>query len=346
MLSAVHIKEDRPWLEGANAFVAERLQPLIEREQADYPGRIIVDHRAEYWKVFAAFIGGIALFFLLASGGGKALLLAFILLPLMIIALIVVGRWVWARRRKREKVENRARAREKRILACIADFLGFDFEAAPAPESYAALEFDMKMLKLFQDKGSGYRRFWTDRLVLRAGPARLEIFDMIYGPLPMRTPVTPFQGLAISMPLQSRHVDCDLVGIGRAELPGGLRLQVHDEYLGDLSPAFQPVRLESNAFLSRYDIFATDQVMARYLLTPSLMEALDHAAHLFDAPVAHLLFRGDRLLLLLQTRSDPLEFGDGTRLDSGIAVQAAFRELSAILDLSVIFARETAAPMR
>jgi len=68
--------------------------------------------------------------------------------------------------------------------------------------------------------------------------------------------------------------------------------------------AFQPVRLEDPVFEKAYEVYGTDQIAARALLTPAFMERFMAMAGSgrFGAPVA--LVQDNRLLMALETLGD------------------------------------------
>jgi len=64
------------------------------------------------------------------------------------------------------------------------------------------------------------------------------------------------------------------------------------------------VRLEDPNFEKRFEVFSTDQVEARYLLTPSFMERLMALSSLFNDAHIQCSFYDDRLLLMIPSSDD------------------------------------------
>jgi len=327
------IREDRPWLQGANAFIQDRLWPTVLAEQESYPGRVRFDGRRSYRNGLVFFVSiGVVMFGSPVLLGGWGILISFATLPVVFVGAVIANIFYARRISRRAESDALALAAEKRLVAMVADHMGFDFAANPPASASDPVQADLDAVGLFAT-GGGYAAFWTDHLVRRDDRHGLELFDLVFGPDSRASPVSPFHGLVLVLRVDDRVVDCEIVGYGRAEVVAGIHLRMPD--LDDTLPSgFQKVRLESNSFLRRFDLRATDQVMSRYLLTPAVMAALDDVAAIVNAPLVHLVFRGGRLLLLLSCRDDPLEFGDGTVLASPAAVERLFAEFSAILDLS------------
>ena len=67
---------------------------------------------------------------------------------------------------------------------------------------------------------------------------------------------------------------------------------------------FSPVELESKSFMDKYKIYSTDQVEARYLLTPAMIERLDNLNFTFNANYIRGAFKDDKLVLAINTKKD------------------------------------------
>lgn len=334
------LREDRPWLEGANAFVRDRLWPELRRLQADYPTRIKVDERREYWTVAGFFFAGVFLTFVLAAAGS---MLAFLMVPAMIVGFIVAGTIVSRKRAARATQEAAARAMEKQVVGQVAGFLGFDYRETPAEEQVAEVKERMRAVGLFEGvlKGEGKDGFWTDQMAFEHETFALTAWDVLYSghDVPVRTINALFEGLAVLIPLRCKRIDAEVVGYGRGAGYEAAHVAMLD-LDRRLPDGFQPVELESPVFRRTFDIRATDQVAARYLLTPAFMGRLVEAGTVMEAKATHLAFADGALLLLFHTRRDPFEFGSGASLLEPEAVRRLFAELSALLDLADVLALE------
>lgn len=69
------------------------------------------------------------------------------------------------------------------------------------------------------------------------------------------------------------------------------------------------VHLEDPRFEDAFEVYSSDQVEARYLLTPTFMERVLALAEKYRSGTLRLAFDGDRLLLSLDIRSDSFEAG-------------------------------------
>jgi len=92
------------------------------------------------------------------------------------------------------------------------------------------------------------------------------------------------------------------------------------------------VRLEDPRFESVFEVYSSDQVEARYLLTPSFMERLLALARRHGESRLRVAFESDRLLLALDRRVDSFEAGG---MFESAADPARVRSL--IADLALLF---------
>ena len=83
-------------------------------------------------------------------------------------------------------------------------------------------------------------------------------------------------------------------------------------FLGALASTFERVRLEDPEFERQFEVFSTDQIEARYLLTVTFMERVRRLAQLHESAFGgkkpmHLAFYDDRLLIMLPCASNLFE---------------------------------------
>jgi hypothetical protein len=71
--------------------------------------------------------------------------------------------------------------------------------------------------------------------------------------------------------------------------------------LGNMGGGMQNVKLEDPVFEKRFEVFSTDQVEARYLLTPSFMERLLKLAESFKASGVQASMYKNRILLMMSS---------------------------------------------
>jgi hypothetical protein len=321
------IAEDRPWLKGARAFVRGTLWPKIQALDATYEGRDRPDYRKRYIHA-ATFFGG----FILVVLGSATIhpLMVFPVFFLGIIVMFVIGA-VTGSGQPAERVAK-AKAIEKRVVSDIAGFLGFTYLPDAAGAAAAAARADLRdagMLPYDPEQSH-----WSEGLHRDGDGYAVDVWDLVvsqYGP-DVRDQNTPFEGLVVRIAPTRKTIGGDLVGIGRRTF---FRKATGPVWIGtDERPDFQPVDLESAEFEERFTVYATDQVGARYLLTPAFMERLVEMTGIIGCDAAHFVCVDSHLTLLFDTRSDPFEIGDGKTLCAPESVERVFADLSSILDLA------------
>ncbi|MCL1063031.1 DUF3137 domain-containing protein [Shewanella benthica] len=79
-------------------------------------------------------------------------------------------------------------------------------------------------------------------------------------------------------------------------------------FLSDSFNSLSRVKLEDPRFEQRFDVFSSDQIEARYLLTVSFMERLQELASSFTGKI-QCAFYDDKLLIMLASRDNRFELG-------------------------------------
>lgn len=94
------------------------------------------------------------------------------------------------------------------------------------------------------------------------------------------------------------------------------------------------VHLEDPRFESAFEVYSSDQVEARYLLTPTFMERVLALSEKYRSSTLRLAFDGDRLLLSLDIRADSFEAGSvfETAADP-VRITSLVEDISLIYDL-------------
>lgn len=94
------------------------------------------------------------------------------------------------------------------------------------------------------------------------------------------------------------------------------------------------VVLENNNFNKKFSVYSSDQVEARYLVTPSFMEKLYNINTAFGAKNINCSFFDDNLMIAIETDRDLFEFGNLFKpLHEGLKIHQFHREICAIFDL-------------
>ncbi len=95
------------------------------------------------------------------------------------------------------------------------------------------------------------------------------------------------------------------------------------------------VRLEDPRFEKMFEVYSTDQVEARYLLTPTFMERVMELAELFGKKSIELAFIGDHLLVSCRVAADHFEGGGMlTRLDDKGRIETLVAELCTVYEVA------------
>ncbi|MEM1391353.1 MAG: DUF3137 domain-containing protein, partial [Pseudomonadota bacterium] len=101
---------------------------------------------------------------------------------------------------------------------------------------------------------------------------------------------------------------------------------------------FERVKLESPQFESAFEVYSTDQVEARYILTPDLMQRLVELEKTFRGVGLRCAFVGGELLIALEG-GDLFEPGSMfTPLDNPDRVRELLDDFAAIFNLIDSFA--------
>ncbi|WPZ34658.1 DUF3137 domain-containing protein [Thalassobaculum sp. OXR-137] len=321
-----HIAEDRPWLKGVRPFVRQTLWPKMQALQEQYPGRQKPDYRKRYIQA-ATFFGG----FVVAVFGSAAIhpFLAFPVFIGGIVGLFVIGA-AMSSGQSAERVAK-ARAMEKQVVADIAGFLGFSYRPDSTGEEADDARSDLRDAGMLPYAPEHCH--WSEGLHVEGEGYSADVWDLVvseHGP-EVRDQNTPFEGMVVRIALTRKEIAGDVVGVGRRTF---FRKATGPVWIGtDERPAFRPVDLESLDFEERFTVFATDQIGARYLLTPAFMERLVKMTEVIGYDAAHFVCVDSHLTLLFDTRADPFEIGDGKTLCEPVSVERVFAELSGILDL-------------
>ncbi len=96
----------------------------------------------------------------------------------------------------------------------------------------------------------------------------------------------------------------------------------------------QRIRLEDPRFEKMFEVYGTDQVEARYLLTPTFMERIVDLTALFGKKGVELAFTDNRLLVSIRVTTDQFEGGGlFTRMTDTVRIETLVQELCAVFDV-------------
>ncbi len=109
---------------------------------------------------------------------------------------------------------------------------------------------------------------------------------------------TVFDGVAVMLQMNKRFSGHTII---QEDLGGAFN------WIRDKTNKLEAVRLEDPQFEDRFEVYTSDQVEARYLLTPAFMERMLSVAEAFDKAKLRACFRDDRLYLLIPYRKNLFE---------------------------------------
>ena len=112
--------------------------------------------------------------------------------------------------------------------------------------------------------------------------------------------VTVFNGLIINLSMNKKFGGKTLVKQDKGSI---------GNWFSKKSTKLENVKLEDPRFEKAFEVFSSDQIEARYLLTVSFMERLLELAEIFDNAEIQLCFENNNLLMLIPLRKPIFEPG-------------------------------------
>lgn len=97
---------------------------------------------------------------------------------------------------------------------------------------------------------------------------------------------------------------------------------------------FESVVLESVGFMKKYNVFSTDQIEARYILTTALIDELEHLKFAFRAKYIRGCFIDNKFILAIHTGKDMFAMGSDFKKSSLKTFQDLFDEIVSILKIT------------
>ena len=97
---------------------------------------------------------------------------------------------------------------------------------------------------------------------------------------------------------------------------------------------FKNVVLEDPKFNKHYRIYSSDQIEARYFLTPAFMERFYNLEKIFKAKNIKCSFYEDRLIIAINTKKDLFEIGDLFKsVKDSKSIRQFYEEINSIFDV-------------
>ncbi len=100
---------------------------------------------------------------------------------------------------------------------------------------------------------------------------------------------------------------------------------------------YEAVKLEDLEFEKRYNVYSTNQIEARYLLTTGFMERFLNIKTAFNAKYIRAEFKDGELTLVIGVNKDLFQMGGLTKQTTGLTFLQLFEELYSILSLVEYF---------
>ncbi len=96
---------------------------------------------------------------------------------------------------------------------------------------------------------------------------------------------------------------------------------------------YQKVNLESVTFGHKYNVYADNQIEARYLLTPAFMERIENLSFAFMAKYVRVSFRDNKLTLAIHTNRDMFAMGNDFKDTNSHTFETLYDEMISILQI-------------
>jgi len=96
---------------------------------------------------------------------------------------------------------------------------------------------------------------------------------------------------------------------------------------------YENVNLESIDFMKKYDVFSTDQIESRYLLTTAMIDRLENLFFAFQANYIRGSFKDNKLILAIDTGKDMFAMGSDFKESNSQTFKDLFNEIVSILKI-------------
>lgn len=96
---------------------------------------------------------------------------------------------------------------------------------------------------------------------------------------------------------------------------------------------YQEIKLETSDFSDKYKVYSDDQIEARYLLTPSMMERIENLKFTFKAKYVRASFKDNKLYIAIHTGKDMFAMGNDFKDSDSNTFQELYDEMISILKI-------------
>lgn len=194
---------------------------------------------------------------------------------------------------------NRPRANflvgfKQEILRPIATFFDLNFDAKGRD---LCASFGETGILHSHDERSREDGFWGDYQGVELAFEEVKLIKVTRTNKGTRR-TTVFDGVAVMLSMNKRFNGHTII---KEDLGSALN------WIRDKTSKLESVQLEDPQFEDRFEVYSSDQVEARYLLTPAFMERMLSVADAFDKAKLRACFQDDRLYMLIPYRQDMFE---------------------------------------
>lgn len=301
--------QDYPSMKGFQAFYDRDLKPALDALEQERPAKV-----KSFFRITGITVAvGLALgFFMITNMGVKPGMLVF-------VGIGVLGICAWAylplsRLQKEAKL---------RTMNSLCDFLGLTYRLVPKGVSLRRLT-EIDLIPSYHEKTL------EDQI---AGDVRGVDFSLFEAKLVRvshdhkgrRRTTTVFRGLLCEFDF---HKDFTGTTIITRDLSS------FGNFFAKFGKIGERIRLEDPEFERQFEVYGTDQVESRYLLTPGFMERIRHLSHMVGRGNLQLAFDKGRLLLAIKKSENSFEGGSAFSDLSDIShIEKTLRELTLIYDV-------------
>lgn len=96
---------------------------------------------------------------------------------------------------------------------------------------------------------------------------------------------------------------------------------------------YENIKLESVDFMNKYEVYSTDQVEARYILTTAMIDRLEHLKLAFHANYIRGSFKDNKLILAIDTGKDMFAMGNDFKESNLQTFRDLFNEIISIMKI-------------
>ncbi len=298
-----------PGLAGFDRYFAEELKPVLDGLEAERPRAL---------RSFYIFAAGAAL---LCAVGAYFILLRRLAGPesMILVGMAGLGLGYWGYRplaalRQKTKVA---------VMHHLCEYLGLVYRPRPANVSLRRHR-DLSLIPSYDESRL------EDQIDGKIGAVDFNLFEAkliaISRDSKGRTRrTTVFRGLLAEFDFHKQFTGTTI--ITRDYTAFG-------NFFGGLGKSGERVRLEDPVFESLFEVYATDQVEARYLLTPGFMERIRHLSARVGRGNLQLAFDRGNLLLAIKKNKNSFEGGSAFSSFADVRhIRHTIEELALIYDI-------------